>query len=212
MRRPPALEIFQEFLHSITHDFGVAHWRFDPCESATASGLRRIRGRGNKCFDLLNYDGGYPLDGGLPRLVARMRLQRIANCLQAPFSWTPERGRRVAGAKVLDDICGGEVVLDELWNHAFAGDEVGHGDVGDFNHALGDSIRERRDAIDDDKGIADEGGFNGGGAAGDDGGAGVEEGSAGIVDHSYSRAAVTGLRKLEHRIRFGRRRAWEQEG
>ena len=72
-------------------------------------------------------------------------------------------------------------MLDELRNHAFAGDEVGHGHVRDFDHAPGDSIRERRDAIDDDKRIADEGGFNGGRAAGNDGGAGMEEGGAGVV-------------------------------
>ena len=54
---------------------------------------------------------------------------------------------------------------------------MGHGD-----HALGDGVGEGRDAVDDDEGIADEGGFDGGGAAGDDGGAGVEEGGAGVVD------------------------------
>ena len=72
-------------------------------------------------------------------------------------------------------------MLNELRNHALLGDEIGHGHMRDFNHALGNSIRERRDAIDDDKRVADEGGFNGGGAAGDDGGAGVEESSAGFL-------------------------------
>ena len=48
---------------------------------------------------------------------------------------------------------------------------MGHGD-----DAFGDGVGEGRDAVDDDEGVADEGGFDGGGAAGDDGGAGVEEG------------------------------------
>ena len=54
--------------------------------------------------------------------------------------------------------------------------------MGDFDDSFGDGVGERRDAVDDNKGVADEGGFDGGGAAGDDGGAGMEEGGAGIGD------------------------------
>ena len=41
---------------------------------------------------------------------------------------------------------------------------------------------ERGDSVDDDEGVADDGGLDGGGAAGDDGGAGVVEGFAGVGD------------------------------
>ena len=85
---------------------------------------------------------------------------------------------------MLDDICRGEVILDQLGNHALAGNQVGHGHVRHLDDPLGDGVGEGRDAVDHDKGIADEGGFDGGGAAGDDGGAGVEERGAGIVDEA----------------------------
>ncbi len=47
---------------------------------------------------------------------------------------------------------------------------------------------ERGDAVDDDEGVADNGGLDGGGAAGDDAGAGVVEGFAGVGDEVNSRA------------------------
>jgi hypothetical protein len=46
--------------------------------------------------------------------------------------------------------------------------------VRDSDDALGDGVGERRNTVDDDDGIADEGGFYGGCAARDDSGAGVE--------------------------------------
>ena len=106
---------------------------------------------------------------------------RLADGPEAPSSWTRERGRRVAAAQVLDDICRGEVILDEFGNDALAGDQVGHGHVRHRDDALGDSISERGDAVDHHEGIADESGFDGGGSAGHDRGAGVEERGAGVV-------------------------------
>ena len=41
-----------------------------------------------------------------------------------------------------DDIGGSEVVLNQLRNDHFAGDEVGHGDERDFDHAAGDFVGE----------------------------------------------------------------------
>lgn len=82
----------------------------------------------------------------------------------------------------MDDSCGLKVVLDELGDESFFSDEVDHGDVGDGDDALGDGVSEWGDAVDDDEGVAHEGGFDGGGTAGDDGGAGVEEGGACVVD------------------------------
>ena len=59
----------------------------------------------------------------------------------------------------------------------------GVGDVGELfrvaDELFGEREGERRDAVDDDEGVADDGGLDGGGAAGDDGGAGVVEGFAG---------------------------------
>ena len=99
------------------------------------------------------------------------------------------------GAEGGGEVCGGEAVVEELGDDAAAGDEVGHGDGqvavgvglgGDFggvaDEALEDGEGERGDAVDDDEGIADGEGLDGGGAAGDDGGAGVVEGFAGVGD------------------------------
>ena len=49
-------------------------------------------------------------------------------------------------------------------------------------------VGDRRDAIDHDKRIADESGFDGGGAAGDDGGAGMKERGAGVVNQANGEA------------------------
>jgi hypothetical protein len=100
------------------------------------------------------------------------------------------RGRRAAAR-----FSGGEAVVEEFGDDAAAGDEVGHGDGevavgvgcgGDLggvaDEAFEDGEGERGDAVDDDEGIADGEGLDGGGAAGDDGGAGVVEGFAGVGD------------------------------
>ena len=50
-----------------------------------------MRGWLRKCFDLLNDDGGYPLDSGLSRLVACMRLQRPPNCPKLHSHGLPSR-------------------------------------------------------------------------------------------------------------------------
>jgi hypothetical protein len=42
----------------------------------------------------------------------------------------------------LDDICRGEVMLDQFRDDTLAGNEVGHGDVGHGDHALGDGVGE----------------------------------------------------------------------
>ena len=81
-----------------------------------------------------------------------------------------------------DDIGCSEVVLDQLRNDPFAGDQVGHGHVRHRDHPLGDGVGERGDAVDHDEGIADECRFDGGGAAGHDRSARVKQGGAGIVD------------------------------
>ncbi len=58
------------------------------------------RRRRRKRFDLLQYDCGYPFDGGSGGLVAWADWPDAHGAppesLPAPFSWTPERGRRVA--------------------------------------------------------------------------------------------------------------------
>jgi hypothetical protein len=89
---------------------------------------------------------------------------------------------------------GGKVMLDEFGDDSFAGDEVGHGHVGHFDDAFGDGVGERGNAVDDDEGVADEGGLHGGGAAGDDGGAGVMEGGGGILYQMNGRLG-RGLRR-----------------
>ena len=112
---------------------------------------------------------------------------------------------------MLDDVCGGEVVLDQLGDDAFAGDEVGHGDMGHGDDAFGDGVGDGRDAIDDDKGIADQGRLDGGGAAGDDGGAGVKEGTSGAAycgtcgGANCAFGAALSLRRVRM-VRFSRRR------
>ena len=50
------------------------------------------------------------------------------------------------------------------------------------DEAFGEREGEWGDAVDDDEGVSDDGGLDGGGAAGDDGGAGVMEGLAGVGD------------------------------
>ncbi len=93
-------------------------------------------------------------------------------------------------------MAGGEAVLQKLGNDAAAGDEVDHADgevavgVGAggpdlgriVDEALGEAEGERGDLVDDDEGVADDCGLDGGGPAGDDGGAGMVEGFAGVGD------------------------------
>ncbi len=52
------------------------------------------------------------------------------------------------------------------------------------DEAFCQSEGERGDAVDDDEGVADDGGLDGGGAAGDDAGAGVMEGVARVGDEA----------------------------
>jgi hypothetical protein len=72
-----------------------------------------------------------------------------------------------------DDGLRGELGLDELGDDSAPGDEVGHGDMRHADKALSDRVGKGREAIDDDKRVADECGLDGGGAAGDDAGASV---------------------------------------
>ena len=60
------------------------------------------------------------------------------------------------------------------------------------DEAFGEGEGEARDAVDDDEGVADGGGLDGGGAAGDDGGAGVVEGVAGVGDEGEARMRLRG--------------------
>ena len=96
------------------------------------------------------------------------------------------------GSEVGGYVGGGEAVLEELGDDAALGDEVDHrdglvaggvGHVGElggvFDELSGEGEGERGDAVDDDEGVADDGGLDGGGAGGYDGGAGVVEGFAG---------------------------------
>ena len=83
--------------------------------------------------------------------------------------------------------------LDQFRDHHFAGDQVGHGDERDFDHAAGNLIGERRNPVDHYKGIADECRFDGGGSAGHDGGARMQQGGAGIVDQSDGEAVAVML-------------------
>jgi hypothetical protein len=88
-------------------------------------------------------------------------------------------------------------MLNEFWNHALSGDEVGHGHVRHLYETPGDSIRQPRDAINHDERIANERGFDGGSAAGDYGGARMEKRGAGIVDQmDGERAAAFGVSRL----------------
>ena len=56
------------------------------------------------------------------------------------------------------------------------------------DEALGQPEGERGDPVDDDEGVADDGGLDGCGAAGDDAGAGVVEGFAGVGDEGDTEA------------------------
>lgn len=91
------------------------------------------------------------------------------------------------------DGFGGELVVEELWNEAVTGDQVGHrdGEVAVTIAAGGDLRRvtdkpagevegKEGDLVDDHEGRADEGGLDGGRAGGDGRGAAVQEGGAGV--------------------------------
>ena len=78
-------------------------------------------------------------------------------------------------------VLGGEVLLDQLRNNLFSGDEVRHGEGVQFYQAAAKKPGERRQPIDHDKGRARERCFHRGGAAGDNSGAGVHERGAGVV-------------------------------
>ena len=60
--------------------------------------------------------------------------------------------------------------------------------MGDGDDAPGDGVGEGRKAVDDDKGIANEGSFYGGGSAGDNRSAGVEKSRAGASQGGAIRA------------------------
>lgn len=102
-----------------------------------------------------------------------------------------------SGRRAEEEVCGGETGLEEFGDDAAAGDEVDHGDgqvafgveiggVPDLGRVLDEAFSEaegeRGDLVDDEEGIADDCGLDGGGAAGDDAGAGVVEGFAGVGD------------------------------
>ncbi len=111
------------------------------------------------------------------------------------------RGFAQEGLEGFGEGVGVETGLEELGDDAAAGDEVGHGD-GEVAFAVvacaggvhgpdfgrvpdelpGELEGEGGDAVDDDEGVADERGLDGGGSGRNDGGAGMMEGFAGVGD------------------------------
>ena len=83
-----------------------------------------------------------------------------------------------------DDIGCRELILNQLRNQPFARNQVRHGDVVNGYDTFRDGESDGRYTIDDNEGIANEGGFDGSGAAGNDGGAGVVEGGSGVEDET----------------------------
>ena len=81
-----------------------------------------------------------------------------------------------------DDILRGEVVLHQLGDDFLPGDQVDHGEARDFDSRLAQQVGERRDAVDHHERRAHHGGFDRGGAAGDDSGARVPERGQGFGD------------------------------
>ena len=75
---------------------------------------------------------------------------------------------------------------------------------GTFTRRLAIAYVSRRDAVDHDKGIADERGFDGGGSAGDDRGAGMEERGAGVVDQTDGEPAAEFLDHAQNDFALGR--------
>ena len=134
---------------------------------------------------------GYLLDGGLGgvRKETATDFGEVGELLGA-FGGVGEQRAQGGGY-----VGGGELLLDELGDDAAAGDEIdhGYGEVavgvglgGDFgwvaDEAFGEGEGEGGDFVDDDEGVADDCGLDGGGAAGYDGGSGVVEGFAGVWD------------------------------
>lgn len=70
---------------------------------------------------------------------------------------------------LLRDRLRGEVLLNQLGNDRALGDEVDHAEVASADKRLGEEGGEGSDAIDDDHGDVEKGGFDGGGAAGNNG-------------------------------------------
>src|ERR1035441_5945380 len=109
------------------------------------------------------------------------------------------------GAEGGGEVGGSKAGVEEFRDDAAGGGEGGDRDRegtvgvdhgGDFggvaDHAFDDGEGERGDAVDDDEGIADGEGLDGGGSAGDDGGAGVVEGFAGVSHKGHTGRIVFG--------------------
>ena len=62
-----------------------------------------------------------------------------------------------------------EVVLNQFRERSLSGDQVDHGEIGCATRRRAIQAVKRRYAVDDHHGRADQGGFDGGRAAGDDG-------------------------------------------
>ena len=76
---------------------------------------------------------------------------------------------------------GREVFLNEFGNDRAPGDEIDHAEVGGANERLCEEGSEGSDAVDDNHGSVEEGGFDGSRAAGNDGCIGGRQGVIGLV-------------------------------
>src|SRR5271156_668837 len=95
-----------------------------------------------------------------------------------PLAYLRKAGAEfLAGALIVEQaqnlcshFCRGEVLLNQLRNHAALSDQVHHTEVRRTDQGLGEQSCERRHAIDDDHGDIEERGFDRSRAARDDGG------------------------------------------
>jgi len=113
------------------------------------------------------------------------------------------------------DSLRGEVVLDQFRDDFPAGNQVDHAEEFGPHQRPGELGGQRREAVDDDHGLAEQGGFDSGRAAGDDG---QVRGGEGVVSFLLEKAHLPlgGESRLQARdVQSGRdgndylRRRWE---
>ena len=111
-------------------------------KSRIGSGLRGFLSRRVRRFHLLGNDCRHVsiAPRSLSRPAAGCKASRMA-----PSSIFMDSRAGPSGSnrsELLDDICRREVMLDQLGNHALAGNQVGHGHMRHLHHTSGDSIRQ----------------------------------------------------------------------
>jgi hypothetical protein len=96
------------------------------------------------------------------------------------------------------DALGREIVLNQFRHDGAASDEIDHAEKFGAHERLREARGERRKTVNDNHGLAEEGGFDGGGAAGDDGEVGGGESVVSVILNESHR--VTG-RKFRLQLR-----------